>query len=568
MDRQYQKSQNLCAAAARALSNEPRLHFRGDKLYRDQELVPIHAAHLRDNTSSAEYGIRPLSHKRGKVDSVSLRLLHCNETLHQQLCPKEPVVRLIFEILEQFRCETHAPEAMPGMKVNIEGNFQSWSKEFYASGLTETHLGILLFTVVQIVHSRLHSQPINPQIEDHIEATRAGIVPLIGIALAGLRQYRVNQQAYAEHALYIASVINEMIEDERALHTVEDKNDTDEAISAFSLLLDFDNEESVAMAAVASGRSPTFHDSHTDYQVFTTQYDREIHATKLVRKALLTELRQQLDERIQQQGVNVKLLSRQLAAILNIPERDGWLYGEEEGYIDGRRLSQLISSPSETRVFCTEYYRRRPNSVVSFLIDCSGSMREHINRITMLVDVMIKALGLAGISSEVLGFTTNSWNGGKAYTDWLKQGRPSLPGRLNECCHLIFKDAESNWRHTRKDIAALLKADLFKEGIDGEAVHWACQRLYQRSEQRKLLFVISDGCPMDTATNLTNDKYYLDNHLKDIVQRYEASNEVEIYGLGIGLDLSPYYRHNLALDVGDSITQEQLNEIVMLIAKH
>ena len=185
----------------------------------------------------------------------------------------------------------------------------------------------------------------------------------------------------------------------------------------------------------------------------------------------------------------------------------------------------------------------------------------------MLIDTMVKALGHAGISSEVLGFTTNSWNGGKAYTDWLKQRKPDSPGRLNESCHLIFKPAESHWRHTRKDIAALLKADLFKEGIDGEALLWACKRLTQREEPRKLLFVISDGCPMDTATNLANDKYYLDNHLKQVVAQYHANREVEIIGLGVGLDLSPYYRKSLALDFNESSIQHNINEIIALLSK-
>ncbi|MBC7003605.1 cobalt chelatase [Photobacterium sp. BZF1] len=567
--RERQKHQQLLEASGRALSEELALHYRGESLYVDNEHIPVYAAHLRNTLALVEGNNRE---QRGKIDAISLRLRYSDSKLHRQLIPDDPITRLIFEALEQLRCESylcedHINENLPGLCANIEHNFAEWSRQFYHSGLADTHIGLLLFTVVQIVRSRLHAQAIDESLEDFIEATRAGIVPIIGGDLTGLRRHRRNQQAYAHHAIWLGSAISKMIEAEQSQTDSITESQLDKAESALSFLLNFDQGEEIPMAIAQSGHSKVFNNSHGTYQIFTTQYDREVHASKLVRKALLVTLREELDERIQQQGINIKQLSRQLSALLSSPQRDGWLYGEEDGYIDGRRLSQLVSSPNERRIFCHEYYRPMPNSIVSFLIDCSGSMREHINSIAMLIDTMVKALGHAGISSEVLGFTTNSWNGGKAYTDWLKQRKPDSPGRLNESCHLIFKPAESHWRHTRKDISALLKADLFKEGMDGEAVLWACKRLTQREEPRKLLLVISDGCPMDTATNLANDKYYLDNHLKQVVAQYHANREVEIIGLGVGLDLSPYYRQSLALDFNESSIQHNINEIIALLKK-
>ncbi|WEM44194.1 aerobic cobaltochelatase CobT subunit (plasmid) [Photobacterium sp. DA100] len=571
--RERQKNQQLQEASARALSEEPKLHYRGESLYVDNEFIPVYAAHLRNASVSNNHSI---TEKRGKIDAISLRLRYSDYQLHKQLYsqlgPDEPITRLLLEALEQLRCESylgddHIRKTLPGVCANVEHNFAEWSRQFYQSGLADTHIGMLLFTVVQVVRSRLHTQAIDASFEDFIEATRAGIVPIIGEDLAGLRRHRRNQHAYALHAISLGSIISEMIESEQNQADPTDESRVDQAKSVLSFLLNFDQGEEIPIATAQSGQSKAFNENHNTYRVFTTHYDREVQASKLVRKALLVTLREELDERIQQQGINIKQLSRQLSALLSSPQRDGWIYGEEEGYIDGRRLSQLVSSPNENRIFGHEYYHPIPNSIVSFLIDCSGSMREHINHIAILIDTMVKALGLTGIRSEVLGFTTNSWNGGKAYSDWLRQRKPAYPGRLNENCHLIFKPAESHWRHTRKDIAALLKADLFKEGIDGEAVLWACKRLIQRQEPRKLLFVISDGCPMDTTTNLANDKFYLDNHLKQVIAQYQANREVEIIGLGVGLDLSPYYRQSLALDFAESSIQHNINEIIALLSK-
>jgi cobaltochelatase CobT len=171
------------------------------------------------------------------------------------------------------------------------------------------------------------------------------------------------------------------------------------------------------------------------------------------------------------------------------------------------------------------------------------------------------------VASEVLGFSTGAWNGGRARRDWQRAGQPPLPGRLNEVCHMVFKDADTRWRRARLGMAALLKADLFREGIDGEAVDWAVARLQERPEARKLLVVVSDGCPMDGATNLANDAYYLDNHLKQVLQRHERLAQVEICALGVGLDLSPFYSHCQALDLGTAPGPAVLRDILQLLTR-
>ncbi len=279
----------------------------------------------------------------------------------------------------------------------------------------------------------------------------------------------------------------------------------------------------------------------------------------------LREYRERLDRLIVERGLNPMRLARQLKAVLAQPRHEGWEGAREEGRIDGARLAQLIATPAERRLFRADRIEPVAEAVVGLLIDCSGSMRRHIEPVAMMVDLMSRALEIAGVPSEVLGFSTGAWNGGRAARDWVRAGRPRHPGRLNERCHLVFKDADTAWRRARPSIAALFRSDLFREGFDGEAVDWAVARLLQRDEMRKLLIVFSDGCPMDSATMMANDDGYLGQHLLQVVQRHEAAGAVQILGVGVGLDLSVFYSRCQAIDLSLGLRYETLDEIVAMI---
>jgi cobaltochelatase CobT len=562
--RRAEQREALCAAAVRALTGDAALHYREGRLCRDLQPLPLHAPHLRTNPQTDDF-----ASLRGAADGAALRLMHSDPQLHSQLCPGDQVERLLFELLEQLRCETQTPPGMPGLVQNLRDRFEAWSRAFYRSGLVDDHLGILLYTVAQICWSRLTGWPVLEDTENLIEATRAAIAPALGVSLAGLRRHRAEQGAFAVHALELARLVGEMVRAARAeqAQATDDPQDTDDdkARTAFSLWIDVDDNEQKDMAVALTGESRVLGASDLGYRIFTTRYDREIQPATLIRKALLKEFRESLDERIAALGINVARLAHALKASLAIAQRDGWSFGEEHGRIDGRRLAQLVSSPAERRLFQLERYAPVADCAVSFLIDCSGSMKAHIEPLAMVVDILTRALDQASVTTEVLGFTTGAWNGGRARADWLAQGRPRHPGRLNETSHLVFKDAATSWRRARADIAALFKADLFREGVDGEAVDWACTRLLARAEVRRILIVISDGSPMDSATAQANDAYYLDNHLKEVVARHEASREVEVLGLGVGLDLSPYYRRCLAVDLSVPPDMKLFAEIVRWI---
>ncbi len=344
--RRQQQLEELCGAAVRALTGQGDLHIRARGLYRGHRRIPLHAPHLRTDPDRDD-----LTNHRGAADGMALRLCHSDAALHRQCCPAEPVQRLIFELLEQLRVESLVPDHLPGMAHNLISRFAGWSHAFHESGLSDSALGILLYTLAQICWSRLNARPVLEETEDFIEATRAGIAPLLGHELAALKRHRHDQAAYAEAALAIARTIDDMITAAQAGQAADgSEGDNAEEAAAFKLLLDFDDGDDSGITAVTTGHSKVFADADTGYRIFTRDYDREVAAGSLVRPALLSELRERLDDRIREQGVNVARLARQLEALFAQSERDGWSFGEEEGYIDGRRLAQLISSPSEHRV--------------------------------------------------------------------------------------------------------------------------------------------------------------------------------------------------------------------------
>ncbi|MGH8796127.1 MAG: cobaltochelatase CobT-related protein, partial [Caldimonas sp.] len=406
--------------------------------------------------------------------------------------------------------------------------------------------------------------------EDLLEATRAAIGPLIGHALAGLRRSRDDQAAYATHALEIARRIGAMLKAEAGAEddaTAQLDSELDAARSIFGLIIEHDGDANERFALAVSGTSRVLDSAGAGYRIYATTYDREHPAASLARKDALAEYRERLDRRVAGQGVNVAKIARELHTLLAVPAHDGWDGGQEEGRIDGRRLAQLVASPTERRLFRAERIEPVADCALAFLVDCSGSMKQHIESVAVLLDVFVRALEQAGVASEILGYTTGAWNGGRAQRDWVRAGRPAHPGRLNEAMHIVFKDADTPWRRARPAIAALLKSDLFREGIDGEAVDWACTRLGARAEARKLLLVVSDGSPMDSATSLANDPHYLHQHLRSVVQRHEQAGAIEVCGVGVGLDLSPYYRRSHILDLGGAIGNAMFREIIEMIAR-
>lgn len=548
------------AATIRAVAKQRDLYFRAHQLYRGPSRLPFDAAHLQVDAE-----IDGIAELRGISDGLALRLLHSDINIYLDLAPETAFEQLIYELLEQLRVESLVPETLPGIRRNLRDHFEHWLLQFHYAGLTETAFGLLVFTIGQVVWGRLNRYPPIEETEDLMEATRAGTVKLIATPLTALPAVREDQAAYAEHAKHIAAILNQLMEVERKVNT---KTDSKKSALTSRKLLQFlnmvDITEKNSFATVNSGISRLFQEQGQQYRIFTTDYDQIIPAHKLMRAEVLRQLRKQLDDKVRKSGLNIQRLSRLLQQVFAVPHRNGWNFGLEEGYIDGNRLAQLITSPTEQAIFKQEARPPRCYAMVTFLLDCSGSMKQHGPALAVILDTFARAMEKVGVSCEILGFSTRSWNGGRALKDWRRQGQPDAPGRLNETSKIIFRDADVPWNRSRNGIAALLRSDIYKEGIDGEAVEWACQRSLAHGADRRILMVVSDGCPMDSATAHANDEFYMDNHLQQVVQKYDRPGQLEIYGLGVGLDLSPYYRKHLPVDLEQGLDNQLLRDIVGL----
>lgn len=545
--RREQHIRELRAASIRGLSGRRGIQFRGPDLYDGRRRVAIPVPHLNPPT------------ERGAADGIALRLRYTDPELHRELLPTDPAARLVFEMLEQFRVESLIPLSWSGVRRNVLERFRTWSGEFEASASAETAAGLLLYTVAQVCRSRITADPMGEWTSDVIEQTRFGLVPAIGNELAALRRNRHSQSQFGA----VARIIADTVADLAVLQP--EPGGAAPRPAAFPWLNDFDGEDSGDDSSlVASGSARRLGGDSAGYRVFTRHYDETRGVASLVRPDLLREYRQRIDTLAAATGVSPRLLGRQLTQLLAAPRVDGWEGGHHSGYIDGRRLAQLVAAPNERSIFLARRQAPRPDSIVTFLVDCSGSMKAFSETLVTLLDIFARALDLAGTSCEILGFTTVSWNGGRPRKDWLRAGRPPVPGRLNEVRHLVVKSADESWRSARLAIAGLLKLDLYREGVDGEAVEWACTRLAGRDEHRRILVVISDGSPMDAATSLANGEHYLDRHLREVLAR---DRDVDICAVGVGLDLSAYYDHCTAVDLTNGVDRRVTSDVLATIAR-
>lgn len=559
-----QQVEELCGASVRAYSGAKGFQFRGRRPELNGRSSGLLAPHLRTDPEEDDF-----TSCRGAADGISLRLKHSNLILHHSLMPETAVGRLIFELLEQLRVETLVESRYPGMQKNIEHRYKAWCAQFSASKITENNVGLLIYTIAQVAWSRLTGHPVNAATEGLIEPHRMMLAPHIGTFLMGMKRNTDNQQIFAENALGIVQVIDELIPPE------DDKDErvskAAQAVTSFGLSIgeEFEGDGEMLLNTGHSNRSEyrELLSQLESYKVWSRTNDRVINAEKLALPYLRVKLRQQLDDRIKGQGINIHRLSRELAMILSAPELDGWNFGEEEGYIDARRLSRLVTSPDFRQLFRKERHQPKSNCLVTFLLDNSGSMKKHIGSIATLIEIMARALEQAGAKTEILGFTTRSWHGGKAFKEWSATDRSPNPGRLCELEHIIYKDADTPLKRARSNLGVMLKPDIFKEGVDGEALLWAANRMVGRPEQRRILIVLSDGCPMETTTSHNNEADFLDNHLRQVASMLEARGDLELYALGFGLDLSAYYRNSLELDLPEVLENSVFKEIIKMLRR-
>lgn len=368
---------------------------------------------------------------------------------------------------------------------------------------------------------------------------------------------------------------NDDIEEE--IDTSEESETMNSDISLEDINIDF--EESVEeAAAVSDGASideeidalsypedPYIRFNNSDYSVFTTDFDEIIEAKDLTTPDEAIRLRAQLDNLIKPHLTTIGKLANRLQRLLLAKQNTNWNFNLEEGILDTARLHRVIAEPGHPLSYKQETETNFKDTVVTLLIDNSGSMRgRSISLAAICGDIIGSTLERCQIKTEVLGFTTKHWKGGESKQKWISEGSFMNPGRLNDIRHIIFKSADNSWRRARKYFGSMLKEGLLKENIDGEALTWSHDRLIKRNEERKILIVISDGAPVDDSTLSANRENYLESHLKKIIAQIETESPVELQAIGIGHDVSKYYNNAITINRAEDLGEVLLEELTKL----
>lgn len=537
------------AASLRALSGSVTAEYKSNRVLVGADPLRFASPYLVIDTSEAALPV-----VRGVADSLALRLLHSDAELHRKLQPEASLARIIFDILEQLRCESLATSSLSGVRDNLDHAFDAWCSVSRTNGFVESELGVLLYTLIHMVRARLIRNIDNEDVASLIEATRANIGPLIGKPFYQLPKHKYEQERYAVYAGEIADTLNALIDAASVSETTSASSERRIVALAPDWEPPEDSDPDQNYASLTERVDASAHngqlDNAGDYHVFSREFDCELSTEDMYRDTQLRDTRKHLDKLVAAQSVSINRLALRLQKLFASLEPADWFFGQEEGWLDARRLSQLVVNPAYRQVFYQHRNVPEADVVVSFLIDNSGSMKsQRYEAVAVLVDTFARALELAGVRSEILGFTTTSWNGGRLLPQWRAAGSPENPGRIAETQHIVYKSADATWRSSRPGISALLKTQHYREGIDGEALIWAWRRLLARNEQQRYLVMISDGSPMDAATANTNRDDFLLDHLVSVATQIDQRSSVHLGCIGIDLDTSFFITNSVAADL-------------------
>ncbi|MDP9126683.1 MAG: cobaltochelatase subunit CobT [Pseudomonadota bacterium] len=534
---------------------------------------------------------------RGAADAVALRLRYHDPKLHAREVPADVVAQTVFEALEQARCEGLGARDMAGVASNLTTLLDERCKQagFERAGAKAE---IPLSDVLRILaHESFTGRPLPKSAQRAAEIWRGWIEERIGTKLGHLPQLLGDQKAYAAEVRRLLTALDmrapgetqpeegDQEEEESSSGTEpEEKSESTaeaesgagepESGSGESAAADQNpegTEDGQAATGGSDGDTPqqgrNWRDEdfdftpgpRTTYRVFTAQFDEVVVASDLCQGEELSRLRLMLDQQVRPAQALIVRLANRLQRRLMAQQTRSWEFDLEDGLLDTSRLARVVSSPSHS----LSYKREKPmdfrDTVVTLLLDNSGSMRGRpITLAAISADILARTLERCGVKTEILGFTTRAWKGGLSRDAWLKAGKPHLPGRLNDLRHIIYKAADEPWRHARRNLGLMLREGLLKENIDGEALLWAHSRLLARQEQRRVLMVISDGAPVDDSTLSVNPGNYLEQHLRAVIDWIEKTSAVELTAIGIGHDVTRYYRR--AVTITDT---EQLGGVMM-----
>ncbi|GGD67842.1 cobaltochelatase subunit CobT [Croceicoccus mobilis] len=529
----------------------------------------------------------PVAIARGVADSFALKQRHHDVRLHGRNRPSDPLARQAYDMVEQVRWEAIGANAMLGTKANLSA---ALDKRLATDPITRAERAedVPIATALSLMlREQLTGQPIPPAAEPGVALRREAIRAAIGDDLESLAEKLADQTAFQKMTLDMLRHL-ELVETEIDPQMPEEEGDEDEESTGeddeespeeqpsenkqqpmdaatqpeegegddsddsgeFDADGDFDPGEGdeEGMMPVRPNRPWTELPDDFDYKAFTDDFDEIIAAHDLCDEEELTRLRTYLDAQLKGlQGVVTKLANR-LQRRLMAQQNRSWDFDQEEGLLDAARLARVVISPGSSLSYKIERDQEFKDTVVTLLIDNSGSMRGRpISIAAISADVLARTLERCGVKTEILGFTTRAWKGGQSREQWLSKGKPENPGRLNDLRHIVYKQADEPWRRARRNLGLMMREGLLKENIDGEALMWAHSRLLARPEDRRILMVISDGAPVDDSTLSVNSAGYLEAHLRKVIEWIEKKSPVELCAIGIGHDVTRYYKRAVTI---------------------
>ena len=537
---------------------------------------------------------------RGIGDEFALKLRFHDEAVHSRSAPRSGPAQEMFEWVEDARIASIGSLRMEGVARNLEASLEAVCKQAAFDTVTAETEAPLSVAVGLIVRQRLTGRELPPSAENVVRFWRDFVEERAGEHIASLADCLHDQREFAGRCRSILADLGlaadlddqpEMQDSDQDVETVEDGAEPDAEFAPEDVALDEDSlgdEDGEGESTVVEmdadfdlselgaesepEESPNFLPDDAgriqvgvNYGAFTNEFDEIVDAEDLCEPDELLRLRQLLDQQLVSLQHATSKLANRLQRRLLAKQNRSWEFDLDEGILDTSKLPQVVIDPMNPLAFKQEKETKFRDTVVTMLIDSSGSMRgRSITIAAVCGDILGRTLERCSVRVEILGFTTRAWRGGQSREEWINAGKPQNPGRLNDLRHIVYKAADDPWRHARRNLGLMLREELLKENIDGEALIWAHNRLVVRQEHRKVLMVISDGLPVDNSTLLVNPSSYLEQHLKYAIDAIENHSPVELVAIGIGHDVTHHYKRAVTItdaeQLGGAIT-EQLAEL-------
>ena len=572
------------AEATKAMANEPDLNVS----------YSVDPAGITNDTMRLPQVTRRMTRDevllaRGTADAYAMRIRFHNDATHARYIPQGEMARSLYEAMETARCEAMGARAMPGTAGNIDAKISNEAAKMGFAQIQDAAGAPLATAAGYLVRHLATGRDLPPAAANVMGLWRGFIESQAERTLENLNDVLDDQVAFSKFARQIIDDLGygeqlgedpdeensdnqddteenneeetpdtdsgDQSDEQDETDTSEEQQSSDEQQQAQTSMEERDETDAAEEMEAPDGQppmdppSPAPHsDADPNYKVYSTDFDEEVLAEELAEPAELDRLRAYLDQQLDPLKGAVSRLANKLQRRLQAQQNRSWAFDMEEGILDAGRLARVISNPTTPLSFKVENDTEFKDTIVTLLIDNSGSMRGRpISIAAICADVLARTLERCQVKCEILGFTTRAWKGGQSRENWLKAGREQTPGRLNDLRHIIYKSADAPWRRSRPNLGLMMKEGLLKENIDGEALEWAHKRMVARQEQRRILMVISDGAPVDDSTLSVNSASYLEKHLRDVIEMIEKRKQVELIAIGIGHDVTRYYERAVTI---------------------